>query len=154
MPVVSAGLLMYRTNGTRVQVLLVHPGGPFWAKKDRHAWSIPKGEVDRDEDLLACARREFREETGWTPEGPFIALEPVKQSRKLVYAWAVRGDGDPASIVSSTFRLELPARSGRFHEYPEVDRAGWFDLRAAREKIVKAQADLLDQLNARGISKV
>jgi predicted NUDIX family NTP pyrophosphohydrolase len=127
-------------------VLLVHPGGPFWAKKDQGAWSIPKGEAEPGEDLLARAGQELREETGCTAEGLFKPLLPVKQPGKLIYAWAVEGTCDVTKVVSNTFQIEYPARSGRFRTFPEVDRAAWFDLATAREKIVKGQRDLLDQL--------
>jgi predicted NUDIX family NTP pyrophosphohydrolase len=143
---VSAGLLLYRRRASELQVLLVHPGGPFWTKKDRGAWSIPKGEVDPNEDLLACARRELREETGLRAEGPFVPLAAAKQSKKTVHAWATEGDADVTALKSNTFRLEYPPRSGKVREYPEVDAAAWFDLTTAREKIVDAQRPLLDQL--------
>jgi predicted NUDIX family NTP pyrophosphohydrolase len=143
----SAGMLLWRRRDGRLEVLLVHPGGPFWAKKDFGAWSIPKGEVEADEDPLLCARRELREETGLVAEGPFVPLAPVKQrSGKSVYAWAAEGDGDVTTIESNTFELEYPPRSGRIQRFPEVDRAGWFDLSTAREKLLPAQHALLDQL--------
>ena len=143
----SAGLLLYRRRDDRIEVLLVHPGGPFWARKDAGAWSIPKGEAAEGEDLLARAKQEFAEETGATAEGDFQPLKPVHQSGgKTVHAWAVEGDCDADAIRSNTFTLEWPPRSGRQQEFPEVDRAQWFDLAAAREKINKAQAALLDQL--------
>ncbi|MGZ3543079.1 MAG: NUDIX domain-containing protein, partial [Vulcanimicrobiaceae bacterium] len=125
---ISAGLLLYRWRDGDLEVLLVHPGGPFWAKKDRGAWSIPKGEADRGEDLLARARQEFHEETGCTAEGPFKPLVPVKQPGKFIYAWAVEGTCDVTAVVSNTFQMEYPPRSGRFSTFPEVDRADWFDL--------------------------
>jgi predicted NUDIX family NTP pyrophosphohydrolase len=146
MATVSAGLLLYRRRAGGVEVLLVHPGGPFWAKKDLGAWSIPKGETEPDEDLLACARRELGEETGFHAEGPFVPLAPVKQSKKTVYAWATESDADVAALTSNTFSLEYPPRSGKFREYPEVDAAAWFDLVTAREKILAGQRPLLDQL--------
>ena len=124
----------------------MHPGGPYWLKKDVAAWSLPKGEAAPGEDLLKRAQQELHEETGFTTEGPFRPLHPVKQSAKVVHAWAAEGDGDPKSIVSNTFRLEFPPRSGQFREFPEVDKAGWFDLPTAREKIVVGQRALLDQL--------
>jgi len=143
----SAGLLMYRRRDGRVEVFLVHPGGPFWAKKDAAAWSIPKGEFAADEDPLAAAQREFAEETGLTPSGPFAALAPIKQTGgKTVQAWAVEGDCDPAAVRSNTFTIEWPPRSGRRQEFPEVDRAEWFTLGVARNKIHKGQVALLDQL--------
>ncbi len=138
----SAGLLPYRTTQGTLEVLLVHPGGPFWARKDDGAWSIPKGEAAPDEDLLTRARQEFQEETGFVVIGPFLALTAVK----LVHAWAVAFDGDAAAIVSNSFTLEWPPRSGRMQDFPEIDRAGWFDLAAARRKIISGQARLLDQL--------
>ena len=143
----SAGLLLYRDAAGRLEVLLVHPGGPFWAKKDAGAWSIPKGEIGEGEDPLAAAKREFEEETGTRPTGEAVALAPRRQSGgKLVHAWAVRGDLDPAALKSTTFTLEWPPRSGRRQEFPEVDRAAWFTLDEAREKILKGQAPFLDDL--------
>src|SRR5579859_7132586 len=125
----SAGLILYRRYVNTLEVLLVHPGGPFWAKKDAGAWSIPKGEAESDEDLLACACREFTEETGVVAVGPFHPLPPVRQSGgKIVHAWAAEGDCDPAALRSNTFELEWPPRSGRRVAFPEIDRAGWFDL--------------------------
>jgi len=143
---VSAGLLLYRRHRGHLEVLLVHPGGPFWAKKDCGVWSIPKGEVEPGEDLLTRARQELHEETGFTAEGPFRPLAPVVQPGKLVHAWAAEGEGDAAAIVSNTFDMEYPPGSGRIRTYPEVDKAGWFDLVSARQKILKGQRDLLDQL--------
>ena len=143
----SAGLLLYRDAAGRLEVLLVHPGGPFWAKKDAGAWSIPKGEIGEGEDPLAAAKREFEEETGTRPTGEAIALAPRRQAGgKLVQAWAVRGDLDPAALKSTTFTLEWPPRSGRRQEFPEVDRAAWFTLDEARDKILKGQAPFLDDL--------
>lgn len=145
----SAGLLLYRRTHGRLEVLLVHPGGPFWRNKDAGAWSIPKGLIDPDEDALACARRELREETGLDFAGPVIELPPVKQKGgKRVHAWAAETDFDPATLVSSTFEMEWPPKSGRRESFPEVDRAEWFDLGTAREKINPAQAALLDSLTA------
>jgi predicted NUDIX family NTP pyrophosphohydrolase len=147
MPKQSAGLLIYRQRGGAPEIFLVHPGGPFWARKDAGAWSIPKGEFEPGDDPLATARREFPEETGFTIDGPFTALAPVKQpGGKIVHAFAVAGDCDPSAIRSNLFTLEWPPRSGRRQEFPEVDRAGWFDLGAAREKILKGQLPLLDKL--------
>lgn len=145
---ISAGLLLHRRRRGRLEVLLVHPGGPFWASKDLGAWSIPKGEAGPGEDLLERAIIELREETGFEVVGTFVPLTPVKQSGKVVHAWAVEGDGDVKALVSNTFRLEYPPRSGRFVDFPEVDRAGWFDLESARERLLKAQRPLLDQLEA------
>ena len=143
----SAGLLVYRGDGAAREVFLVHPGGPFWARKDDGAWSIPKGELAEGEDALAAARREFTEETGLPIDGTFAALAPVRQAGgKLVLAWAVRGDFDAGSIRSNTFSMEWPRGSGRSQTFPEVDRAGWFGLEAARVKILAGQRPLLDQL--------
>jgi predicted NUDIX family NTP pyrophosphohydrolase len=144
---VSAGLLLYRRRGEGIEVFLVHPGGPFWAKKDKAAWSIPKGEVDPDEDLLAAARREVLEETGLVVEGAVHPLGPVRQAGgKLVHAFAVEADADPAALHSNTFEMEWPPRSGRTQTFPEVDRAAWFPLEVARDRIHKGQQGLLDQL--------
>ena len=147
MPKISAGLLLYRVRQGAPEVFLVHPGGPFWAKKDAGAWSIPKGEASPGEDLLAAAQREFREETGLDIGGHFRALVPIRQSSgKLVHAWAVEGDCDADAIRSNTFEMEWPPRSGQRQEVPEVDRAAWLDLPTARVKILKGQLGLLDQL--------
>ena len=147
MPKKSAGLLLFRRR-ERLEVLLVHPGGPLWAKKDEGAWSIPKGEIEPGEDPLAAARREFEEELGSSVTGDFVALDPVRQaSGKLVYAWAVEADFDPATFVSGTFSMEWPPRSGRQQEFPEVDRAEWFTIDEAKRKINKAQVQLVNQLN-------
>lgn len=146
----SAGILLYRFRETVLEVFLVHPGGPFWAKKDARAWSIPKGEFEEDEDALNAAKREFQEETGFAVAGNFIALSPLRQAGgKLVFAWAVEGDCDPAKIRSNAFSIEWPPRSGRHKEFPEVDRAGWFPLKMAGEKISKGQAGFLDELKRR-----
>jgi len=143
----SAGLLLFREGAGRLEVLLVHPGGPFWANKDAGAWSIPKGGIEEAEEPLAAALREFEEETGTRPAGEPIALEPRRQpAGKLVYAWAMRGDLDPAAVTSTTFSMEWPPRSGRRQEFPEVDRAAWFTLEVARGKIVRGQAPFLDDL--------
>ena len=144
----SAGIVLYRSGAAGIEVLLVHPGGPFWAKKDAGVWSIPKGEYEDDEDPLACALREFEEETG-TQLGSddVVELGSVRQkSGKQVTAWAVAGDLDPDTVRSNTFSMEWPPRSGRKAEFPEVDRADWFGLDVAREKLVTAQAELLDRL--------
>ena len=142
----SAGLLMFRRRNAFIEVLLVHPGGPFWSKKDIGSWSLPKGEYE-DEDPLQVARREFEEETGYPVTGDFLPLTPLRQSSgKIVSAWAVEGNCDAAGIKSNTFLLEWPPRSGRQQEFPEVDRADWFSLSLAREKILKGQAGFLDQL--------
>jgi predicted NUDIX family NTP pyrophosphohydrolase len=145
----SAGLLLYRWRAGGFEVLLVHPGGPFWRRKDLAAWSIPKGEFEPDEDPLDAARREFAEETGATVAGKFIPLTPVKQSGgKVVTAWAVEGDWDATLLRSNTFALEWPPGSGVQAEFPEVDRAAWLPLAEARQKILSGQLALLDQLEA------
>ena len=141
---------MYRRTGCGLQVLLVHPGGPFWRNKDVGAWSIPKGEFGEDEDPAAAARREFEEELGTAPAGELLALGSIRQKGgKVVTAWGARGDLDPTTIASNTFTLEWPPRSGRSREFPEIDRAAWFDLQTARRKILPAQAELLDRLAER-----
>ena len=144
---VSAGILVYReTNGT-IEVLLAHPGGPFWARKDQGAWTIPKGLVEAGADLLATAQREFTEETGFVAEGPFVALTPVRQtSGKIVHAFACRGDFDAAKLISNTFEIEWPPRSGQRQQFPEVDRAAWLDLPAARQKLIAYQHPFLIEL--------
>ena len=144
---VSAGLLLYRLRAGGPEVFLVHPGGPFWAKKDAGAWSIPKGEVAADEALLAAAQREFREETGFGITGEFRALAPVRQAGgKTVHAWAVEADCDATAVRSNTFEMEWPPRSGRRQVFPEIDRAAWLDLASAGTKITKGQLPLLEQL--------
>lgn len=143
----SAGLVMYRIRHNRLEVLLVHPGGPFWAGKDRGAWSIPKGEVGEDEDILEAARREFHEETGLTTDGPFEPFAPVRQrSGKTVHAWAVQGDFEPGTGSCNHFTLEWPPGSGRRQRFPEIDRACFMPLPDARRRINVAQAAFLDQL--------
>ncbi len=143
----SAGLLLYRFRKGELEIFLVHPGGPFWAKKDSGAWSIPKGEAQPGEDLLTRARQEFAEETVFAIDGNFRPLAPIRQAGgKTVHAWAVEGDCDADAIRSNTFAMEWPPRSGRLRSFPEVDRAAWLALPAARAKINKAQAMLLDQL--------
>ena len=143
----SAGLLLYRNVDGRLEVLLVHPGGPLWTGKDEGIWSIPKGEFQPPEEPLTAARREFEEETGMTPGGNFIALDPVRQpSGKIVFAWAVAGDFDPARLKSNTFSLEWPANSGLLQEFPEVDQAAWLPVDIALSKILPGQAPLLLQL--------
>lgn len=147
MPKTSAGLLLYRETSGSLEVLLVHPGGPFWNKKDDGAWSIPKGELAAGEDPLEAARRELAEETGASAQGEAIPLGALKQSGgKIVQAWAVRGDFDPDLLRSNTFLLEWPPKSGRMREFPEVDRAGWFPLAIAKRKILKGQTGFLDEL--------
>jgi len=149
LPKRSAGLLLFREVGRRLEILLAHPGGPFWAKKDDGAWSIPKGEFPDGEDPLAAAKREFAEETGFTPDGQFVPLKPVRQAGgKVVYAWAVRGDFEPQRLKSNTFSLEWPPKSDRRQEFPEIDRVAWFTLDVGRRKILKAQSSFLDQLEA------
>ena len=152
MPSTSAGILLFRPAGDAFEVLLVHPGGPFWAKKDEGAWSIPKGEVGDGEEPLACALRELEEELGapfsFAPE-ELIELGSVRQKGgKAVHCWAAPGDFDPTGLRSNTFTMEWPPRSGVEREFPEVDRAEWFDLARAREKVNPAQAELLDRLAA------
>ncbi len=149
MNAVSAGLVLYRVRDGELQVLLVHPGGPFWAKKDQGAWSIPKGEVQNGEDLLVRARQELREETGLVVEGPFEELTPVKQSRKVVHAWLVRTDRDDPILPSNTCQIEYPPRSGRMLTIPEVDQARWYGLPIAVQKILPAQLPFLNQLQQR-----
>jgi predicted NUDIX family NTP pyrophosphohydrolase len=145
----SAGIVLHREGPRGLEVLLVHPGGPFWAKKDLGAWSIPKGEYEDGEDPLANALREFEEETGTRLE---ISADPVglgtvvQRGGKEVSAWAVRGDLDPGSVRSNSFTMEWPPRSGRQAEYPEIDRAAWFGVDEARQKLVPAQAELVDRL--------
>ena len=148
MPKLSAGLLLYRIAGGDVEVLIGHPGGPFWARKDEGAWSIPKGEYVEGEDPWAVARREFEEETGKPPpEGPRIDFAPVRQpSGKVITAFAVRGDLDLEGTYSNTFTLEWPKGSGTIREYPEIDRVEWFSVAAARSKLLKGQRPLLDRL--------
>jgi predicted NUDIX family NTP pyrophosphohydrolase len=143
----SAGLILYRRREDGVEVFLVHPGGPFWAKKDAGAWSIPKGEYEEGEESLDVARREFFEETGFAVDGDFREVGSVRQDGgKQVTAWAVEGECDPALLRSNVFELEWPPRSGRVQEFPEVDKGGWFSLAAAREKILKGQVGLLERL--------
>jgi predicted NUDIX family NTP pyrophosphohydrolase len=148
MPKLSAGLLLYRVKDGSVDVLIGHPGGPFWAKKDDGAWSIPKGEYVEGEDSWLAARREFEEELGKSPpDGPRIDFPPLRQpSGKIITAYAVRGDLDLDGAVSNTFALEWPKGSGNVREYPEIDRVDWFSVDAARSKLLKGQRPLLDQL--------
>jgi predicted NUDIX family NTP pyrophosphohydrolase len=143
----SAGILLYRFRSGVLEVFLVHPGGPFWAKKDAGAWSIPKGEFEEGDDPLEAARREFLEETGLPVEGTFLALKPLKQrDGKLVHAWAVEGDIEASSVKSNTFSMEWPPRSGRQQEFPEIDRGEWFAVPQAREKLLEGQRGFLDEL--------
>jgi len=147
MSVHSAGILCYRFQGQVLEVFLAHPGGPFWAKRDAGAWSIPKGLIEADEDPFAAARREFREETGFDANGTFLELGQLKQhSGKIVHAWAVQMDLDATQLKSNTFSLEWPKGSGHVREYPEVDKGAWFELTKARQKIYKGQEDFLDRL--------
>ena len=143
----SAGIAVYRRRAAGVELLLVHPGGPFWAKKDLGAWSFPKGEHSADEDALAAARREFEEELGVPIDGDFIALPPRRQAGgKLVSLWLVEGDMDAASMRSNTFTMEWPPRSGKQAEFPEVDRAEWFDVEEARARLTAGQAGFVDEI--------
>jgi predicted NUDIX family NTP pyrophosphohydrolase len=148
----SAGILLHRHRDGALEVLLVHPGGPFWANKDAGAWSIPKGEYEDGEDARACALREFAEELGSAPpDGELVDLGEIRQrGGKVVTAWALAGDADADAIRSNTFSMEWPPRSGTMREFPEVDRAAWFSLDEARERILPAQAPLLDRLAERG----
>ncbi|HEY6167606.1 MAG TPA: NUDIX domain-containing protein [Verrucomicrobiae bacterium] len=144
---VSAGLLMYRLRDGELEVLLAHPGGPFWARKDAGVWTIPKGEVKPGEDLLAAAQREFQEETGALSQPPFFDLNSIQQrSGKVVHAWAFEGDFDPATLRSGTYRMEWPPGTGQFADFPEVDRAQFFAVTEAREKMLVAQVPFLARL--------
>lgn len=148
-PRASAGILLYRRRAGALEVFLVHPGGPFWAKRDAGSWSIPKGELVEGEDALAAARREFAEETGFEANGPFRALAPVRQAGgKTVLAFAAEGDCDAAAMRSNVFRMEWPPRSGREAQFPEADRAAWFGIEEARTRILPGQVPLLAQLVA------
>ena len=143
----SAGILMYRFCGDTLQVFLVHPGGPFWANKDRAAWSIPKGEFDDNEDPFEAAKREFKEETGIGVEGDFFDLGQVKQSGgKRIFVWAIEGDLDPTEIVSNSFEMEWPPKSKKYQRFPEVDKAAWICAGEARAKLHKGQVPLIDRL--------
>jgi predicted NUDIX family NTP pyrophosphohydrolase len=145
----SAGLLLYRFHNGTLEVLLGHPGGPFWSKKDAGAWSIPKGEVEAGEDLLDAAKREFLEETGSSIEGTFVTLSSQRQpSGKMVHAFAIEGDFDPRSLVSGTFEMEWPPRSKRMIEVPELDRVEWFSLQEAATHILKGQLPFLEELSS------
>src|SRR6185436_15704285 len=146
---ISAGILLYRITLNKTDVFLAHPGGPFWRNKDDGAWTIPKGQQNPDEDLLATARREFQEETGVVPAAPFVSLGSIRlKSGKTVHAWAWEGDADPARIVSNETRTEWPRGSGRYLTFPEIDRCAWFDPDTARLKINPAQAELITRLEA------
>jgi predicted NUDIX family NTP pyrophosphohydrolase len=144
----SAGILLYRGSGATFEVLLVHPGGPFWSRRDAGAWSIPKGEYEEGEDPRACALREFEEETGTPlPPGELLELGDIRQKGgKVVTAWAAEGDLDADAVHSNTFRMEWPPRSGRWATFPEIDRAGWFGVDEARDKLNPAQAEFVDRL--------
>lgn len=147
MPRTSAGILLYRLNKKKPEVLLVHPGGPFWVKKDNEAWSIPKGEIEPEEDLLQAAIRETVEEIGLKVKGKFIALNPQKQkSGKTIHAWAVKGDFDISKIKSNTFEMEWPPKSGKKAQFPEIDKAAWFGLAEAKLKILRGQVPLISEL--------
>jgi predicted NUDIX family NTP pyrophosphohydrolase len=151
MPKLSAGLLLYRRSGDDIQVLVAHPGGPIWARRDAGAWSLPKGAANEREDLLAAARREFEEETGTALDAaaPTIELGTIVQKGgKVVYAWAVEGDLDPAAAHSNEFEAEWPPRSGRRERFPEIDRVAWFDPDEARRRIKPTQAPFIDRLEA------
>jgi predicted NUDIX family NTP pyrophosphohydrolase len=144
---VSAGILLFRRHRGELDVLLAHPGGPFWAKKDAGAWSIPKGLIEPTEDHLAAAVREFEEEIGFRPDGPFISLDSVRQKAgKVIHAWACEGDVDPASTKSNLVSIEWPPGSGRQFEFPEVDKCQWFGLAEARAKLNPAQVDFIERL--------
>lgn len=146
----SAGLLMYRKGRDGIEVFLVHPGGPFWAKKDHGVWTLPKGEYDEDEEALSAAKREFQEETGFVPNGTFVELGSIRQkSGKIVVAWGVEGDWDPAQLTSNTCEIEWPPRSGKRLEIPEVDRGSWFSAQTARIYIRPEQIPLLEALESR-----
>jgi predicted NUDIX family NTP pyrophosphohydrolase len=143
----SAGILLYKIENKLLKVFLAHPGGPFWKNKDDAAWSIPKGEFEDNEDALEAAKREFHEETGKKISGKFIELKQVKQKRgKLIFAWAVEGDIDPAEIKSNEFEIEWPPRSGKRKSFPEIDKADWFDLTDAKKKIIEGQIPLIGEL--------
>jgi predicted NUDIX family NTP pyrophosphohydrolase len=147
MPKHSAGVLLYRQTHGRLEVLLVHPGGPLWAKKDDGAWTIPKGELDEGEDAQAAARREFEEETGAAVAGELIALDPLRQpSGKVIHAFAAAGEFDPQALRSNTFSIEWPPRSGRLQSFPEIDRAAWLSIAEAQRKIIPGQRPFLQQL--------
>jgi len=143
----SAGILLYRYKNKKLEVFLVHPGGPFWKGKESGAWTIPKGEFDEKEDALEAAIREFEEETGVRLTGPFLELNPIKQkSGKWVFAWSKEFDMDPSAIVSNTFKIEWPYKSGKWQTFPEIDKACWFSIEEATEKINSAQSQLISEL--------
>ena len=143
----SAGIVLYRFNNGSPEIFLVHPGGPFWKNKDMGTWSIPKGELEGNEDPFEAAKREFEEETGFIPRGSFVELTPVKlKSGKKVFAWASEGNTNPDKIKSNLFELEWPSRSGKKERFPEVDKAGWFSFTQVKEKINKGQLPLITEL--------
>jgi len=143
----SAGILLYRRKQEIVEVFLVHPGGPYWAKKDDGSWSVPKGEFTDEEDALTAAQREFEEETGFSVSGKFIPLKPIKQkSGKLIYAWLLEGDIDHLKIKSNLFELEWPPHSGKIQSFAEIDRGEWFEIEQAKEKIIPGQVGFLEEL--------
>jgi predicted NUDIX family NTP pyrophosphohydrolase len=145
----SAGILLYKCQGTEISFFLVHPGGPFFAKKDEGWWTVPKGEVEDNESELEAAKREFQEETGYLPRGSFIRLDPVKQkSGKIVLCWAVEGDIDPERLISNNFQMEWPPKSGRIQTYPEIDSGAWFTMEEAKRKINVQQISFLAQIAA------
>ncbi len=147
MPKQAAGILMYRRGGSRLEVLLAHPGGPLWARKDAGSWTMPKGQFTESELPLDAARREFEEEMGTAPNGDFEPLGTVKQpSGKVIHAWAAESDFDASTVKSNLFSMEWPPRSGRMGAFPEVDRAGWFSIDEARKKIIKGQTPFLERL--------
>jgi predicted NUDIX family NTP pyrophosphohydrolase len=143
----SAGILVFRKTRDEYEYLLVHPGGPFWAKKDLNSWSVPKGEFEEDEEPLEAAKREFEEETGSKITGEFIELIPVKQpSGKIIFIWGVEGEIDASDIKSNLFKMEWPPRSGAFKEFPEIDKAGWFEFETAKQKIISGQIPIIENL--------
>ena len=147
MPKISAGLLMYRHVDHRLDVLLVHPGGPYWQRKDNGAWTFPRGEVEAGEEYLSAAIREFGEETGWQPQGPYLSLgESRARSSKTIHAWAFSGSFDPASLRSNQFEIEWPPKSGRRMQFPEIDQAGFFSISEARKKMRASESLFLDRL--------
>jgi len=147
MPKLSAGILLYKQTNSKLEVFLVHPGGPFWAKKDESSWSVPKGEYLENEEPWQAAQREFNEETGFVaPVGDRIELGEVKYSNKLLTVWAVEGTLDARRVQSNTFTMEWPPKTGKKQEFPEVDRAGWFTPVYAKQKLVKGQVELIDRL--------
>jgi predicted NUDIX family NTP pyrophosphohydrolase len=155
MPKLSAGLVLFRKAPHELEVFLVHPGGPFWAKKDDGAWSIPKGEYPEGSHPLEAAQREFEEETGQKPPGPYIPLgEQIQPSGKLITAWACQGDFDPSTLRSNTFSLEWPKNSGKMRDFPEVDRGAWFSIDISKTKLLKGQIAFLDRLTAHLTSRI